>query len=138
MSLSPRLKEYAKQLKKLKEEKSAAEDKLSAINKKLEIFSDKYVELMQDYKIKSYTVAGVGTPFTYVSYMPTIKDQKKFFAYLRKNRFGSLIKETVHPQTLKAFTKESIEERNVTPKGLSVFIKTKVGIRKRGSNEKES
>jgi hypothetical protein len=41
--------------------------------------------------------------------------QPKFFAWLRANKHGSLIKEVVHPATMKSWIKELIDENKPLP-----------------------
>jgi hypothetical protein len=41
-----------------------------------------------------------------LKYKPTVKDQVKFFSWLRKEKYGEIIKESVHPKTLESFVTE--------------------------------
>ena len=50
-----------------------------------------------------------------LKYKPSIVDQPLFFNWLIQHSHASLIKETVHPQTLISWTTKAIEERHELP-----------------------
>lgn len=63
-----------------------------------------------------------------------VSEQPKFFRWLRENNLGDLIKETVHPQTLKAFAKERRENGEELPEYMKVHEETAAVItRPRGA-----
>lgn len=57
-------------------------------------------------------------------------DEGLFHNWLRSNGHGDLIKETVHPQTLKAFIREQIENGASVPDFVSQYHETTAAIRR--------
>ena len=62
---------------------------------------------------------------------PTVKDQAKFFAWLRANTLGGLIKEQVHAQTLASMVKTRKQENKPLPEQeiLTVFDEKAIKVR---------
>lgn len=58
-------------------------------------------------------------------------DKERFHAWLRSQGLGDIIREAVHPQTLKAFVREQLEEGNELPEYVQAFYETAATIRRR-------
>lgn len=121
---------FAKKLRKLTDTRDELDESLKAIKAEMEAFNEEFVELMRDSEMQKYTVAGAGTCFIQTDIYPDVKDEAALFADLRANDAGSLIKETVNFNTLKAYCKEQLDSKNKLPAGVEVFPKPKVRIRR--------
>ena len=127
---------YAQQLKVYVDKKNNLSTELKELNALMEAFNAEFVELMQDSKVSKVEVDGVGTCSISRDIYPSITDQVKLFAALRKSGAGAMIKEVIAPGTLKVYCKELLESENKLPAGVEVFPKLKVKLRKAkgGSN----
>lgn len=69
-------------------------------------------KLMEDMEGDGINVPGVGYAELVIEIYPYVKveDQERFYAWLRKNDMGDLIKETIHPQTLKAWAGDMVDD----------------------------
>jgi hypothetical protein len=124
-----KLHEYAFTLRLLSEKEDKLKEDLKKLHGEMEELNGKFLSLMELNNITSMKVNGVGTCYVAADIYPSVKDETALFAFLRKNEAASLIKETVHPATLKAYVKEQIENTNTIPDGVEVFPKNKVRIR---------
>ncbi len=110
--MNSKLTGLAQRFRELKDQKEAHEETLKAINKELEDLAvNQLPTAMDENEIEKFTVEGVGTIYQQVEVYANVKkeNQETFFAWLRENGHGDLVKETVYPQTLKSFAKEQIE-----------------------------
>lgn len=69
-------------------------------------------DLMQENDVRTVTLEGIGRVQLAADCYASIpaEQQPAAFAWLRANKYGDLIKETVHSATLKAWAKEMIEQ----------------------------
>jgi predicted nuclease with TOPRIM domain len=126
-----KLVQYAKQLKTMEAKKDKIETQLSDLNKEIDDFNTQFVELMEKEGVQKFTVDNVGTCYIQADIYPKVTDVEQLHADLRDNGAGAMIKETVNYQSLKAYIKERLEQTNIMPKGVEVFPKAKVRIRKK-------
>lgn len=104
--------ELASELRELKSKKEVAEEDLKKINKRIEELQRwKLPELLDLAGLKSTRVDGVGTVYLQgdVDVGLLAEDRERFYEWLSENGNGDLIKEYVHPGTLKSFVKEQFE-----------------------------
>lgn len=130
VKLTPKLVDYARKLRIFKDKDERLKNDLKDLHKEMEDFNRLFVELMQDNEMSTFKVEKTGTCYLEADIYPDVKDEVTFFTWLRDNGFKYLIKETVHPQTLKAFCKEQMESKNKLPKGVTIFPKPLVKIRR--------
>ena len=129
----------ADQLTTLNNRKKELEQELKEINADIETVNENLVAEMVENEIQNFKRNNI-TYYLQTQYYASIvaeeSAQSQFFDNLRKEGYGDIIKETVHPQTLKAFVKEQINstEDGELPKymkGLvNVHTKEKVNTRK--------
>lgn len=104
-------------------EKDTLEAKLKEVNKDLQEQDLWCAQWLLEHNVKSLDLEGLGKCAYAQTVYPTVKDQEALFASLRAMDAASLIKETVHPQTLKAFVKERLEQNLPLPDGVETFTK---------------
>lgn len=103
--------ELASQLRTLKEKEARLKDELS--NTRIQIKNTKkdLVNQMINYEVQNFKHNGNIFYLTTNIYVSDVASRREeLYSTLRDNGYGSLIKETVHPQTLKAFVKELMAE----------------------------
>lgn len=128
--------ELAEQLKRLREEKKDAEQRVKDIN--ADIYKTEYalVQLMAETETQNFTRAGTMfslTTKTRASAMAGRKDE--LYSALKENGFGDLVYETVNANSLSAFVKEQIaENQDTVPDWLNglvnVYEQASVSVRK--------
>ena len=114
--------ELVKHLAELKEKKKRVEEELTAINKEIQLLAEKEIpEFMDENDLDKVTVSGVGTCYLRSDVRAYVKadDREAFHQWLKETNNGELIKETVHPTTLKAFAKESLSNGKQLPEFIS-------------------
>jgi hypothetical protein len=114
MSLSEKAQELA-DLRRAKEEQT---EQLKEINKRIQRLSEHDIpELMAEQEISKFSVPGVGTIYTQMELRASVlKDDKEtFHEWLRATGNEEIVVDYVHPQTLKAFIKECIENGKAYP-----------------------
>ena len=119
-------------LKTLRDEKADLELKLKICNKKLAEINVRVVAGMELANVTKLTVEGIGTVYGANSLYPQVKDAEAMMQWLKDNHFEALVRETVHPQTLKAWVKDRMEGGEDMPPEtvLSVFVQRDARIRK--------
>ncbi len=125
--------ELAKKLRKLKDKKSKFEEEAKTLGKQIHALEDREIpELMDENEIERLTIKGVGTLFTRSELQVglNVADQEEGFKFLRDNGAESLIKETVHYQTLKAWSKERLENGKKLPEIFHAYAFRKAVIRR--------
>ena len=141
VKVTPKLVDFARRLRVYKDKKDQLKDDLKELNKTLEVFNKEFVELMQDNEISTFKVDKAGTCYIEPDIYPDVVDSIAFIKWLDDNGFGSLAVRTVHPQTLKSFCKEQLAAKNLLPKGITIYPKPMVKIRrsksKGGSDEEK-
>lgn len=113
----------AKRWYDLKAEKEQIEDRVKIINAEIEEIAKKTLpKIMEDTEQEKITVTGVGTIYLKPEINCYVKKdvEEVFFTWLRENKHGDIIKETVHHGTLKSWTKEQMENGGELPPQLSV------------------
>jgi hypothetical protein len=117
-------------LSKIRARKAKLSDELKSIEEKEDAMEESIMADMLNSGIQSINLAGVGTVFLSKSEYPSVEDVQNFFGYLRKNGQADLIKETVHPQTLRGWWNGLENKPDPSTIGLGVYSKTKLSIRK--------
>lgn len=127
------LKEKAKELRELKDIKTAMNDELKNVNKRIDALeAHELPKLMTEYEIENMKIEGVGTLYTQADLYVTVyaDDREKLNAWLKEHDFADLVKETVHAGTLKSWCKEQLEEGGQLPPFLKAKPLTKARIRR--------
>ena len=128
--------ELADRLKELKETKKFAEQELKEINAEIDKYEYELSQLMAQTETQSFNRSG--TLFylcTKLYASANIEKRYELIEALKAEGYGSLVKETVHANSLSAFVKEQMAENDdVLPVWLegkvNVFDKVTVGLRK--------
>jgi len=116
------LTELGKELYDLKAEKEQLEDRLKVVNaQKDELEKNLIPKAMEDAEQEKFTVTGLGTVYLQPDLQVYIKvdDQPSAFAWFKKNGQGDIIKETIHPGTLKSWAREQLENGGKMPPQLN-------------------
>lgn len=136
----PTIQVMAARLRKLKDEKADYAAKTKEINKEiLGSMTDKgwqlgleerLAEVMEEEGIKNIKIDGIGTVYLQEDVRPSVDDEAKLFAWLKKTKRGSIIKQTVNFQTLRGLCNELKSEFKPLPEGVSTNDKTVARIRR--------
>lgn len=103
--------ELASQLRTLKEKEAHLKDELSNTRIQIKNIKKDLVNQMINYEVQNFKHNGNIFYLTTNIYVRDVASRREeLYSTLRDNGYGSLIKETVHPQTLKAFVKELMAE----------------------------
>lgn len=103
--------ELASQLRTLKEKEARLKDELSNTRIQIKNIKKDLVNQMINYEVQNFRTGGNIFYLTTSIYVSDVASRREeLYSTLRDNGYGSLIKETVHPQTLKAFVKELMAE----------------------------
>jgi len=118
----------------LKDEINRLKSQLSEKQRDFEAQEKKVFTLMLNYDIQSINIEGK-TVYRTIGNYPRIKDEDAFFEYLRESGQESLIKETVHPTTLRSWFNELMENNpeeaeRLMGSVLEVYQKEQVRIRR--------
>ena len=101
----------ASQLRTLKEKEARLKDELSNTRIQIKNIKKDLVNQMINYEVQNFKHNGNIFYLTTNIYVSDVASRREeLYSTLRDNGYGSLIKETVHPQTLKAFVKELMAE----------------------------
>ncbi len=126
----------ADKLRELREGKKELEDFVKEVNAAIDATEQALVAAMVEEEMQNFTRNG--RQFILNSKQRTSAKsgmQAELYAWLKKNGYGDLVKETVHAQTLDAFGRELTEELGALPETLeplvNVYEKVTVQIRKR-------
>ena len=128
--------DLAEELEGLTEAKKKLEAKVKDLNKEIEVVQEMLVQEMVDNEIQNFTKQGRMFYLQTATYVSGISgEQENLMQSLKDQGFGDIVKETVHPGTLKGFVKEQInEEGGVLPEWLeglvNVYEKEQVRMRK--------
>ncbi len=131
--MSDTLTKMVKDLRKLKDAKTKAEEKLKELNGGIRRLAEQVIpEYMDENEIEKHSVKGAGTVFLTTKVYANVKaeDKEAFFAELRETGNEALIKETVHPSTLNAFAKEMLSEGKALPKTLTARLYPTANLRR--------
>lgn len=103
--------ELASQLRTLKEKEARLKDELSNTRIQIKNIKKDLVNQMINYEVQNFKHNDNIFYLTTNIYVSDVASRREeLYSTLRDNGYGSLIKETVHPQTLKAFIKELMAE----------------------------
>lgn len=103
--------ELASQLRTLKEKEARLKDELSNTRIQIKNIKKDLVNQMINYEVQNFKHNSNIFYLTTNIYVSGVASRREeLYSTLRDNGYGSLIKETVHPQTLKAFVKELMAE----------------------------
>ena len=103
--------ELASQLRTLKEKEARLKDELSNTRIQIKNIKKDLVNQMINYEVQNFKHNDNIFYLTTNIYVSDVASRREeLYSTLRNNGYGSLIKETVHPQTLKAFDKELMAE----------------------------
>ena len=126
----------ADDLVRYRDQKKEIEEALKATNELIAQTEEQLVAQMVEEEMQNFTRNG--RQFILNSKQRTSAKsgmQAELYAWLKKNGYGDLVKETVHAQTLDAFGRELTEELGALPETLeplvNVYEKVTVQIRKR-------
>lgn len=122
-----------------KAEKKKFETDLKEANAEIEKLEDQIYKLMQEHEVDQIAIRN-RIFFPIVQTFPKVLDQDKFYDFLRDRGEDGIIKETVHPQTLRAWyngleddeRKITWREELLTGQMLEAYEKIRIGDRKRG------
>jgi hypothetical protein len=120
-------------LREAKDRKESLEAALKEVNKEIkEIAEIKLPGIMQNQEIDSVRIPGVGTIFLKQDVHVSINEGMKEGAYgwLAENGHGDMIKDYVHPATLKAWAKEQLENNMPIPEEIRAYYATVAQLRR--------
>lgn len=128
--------DLADTLRELQEKKALLQEELKDVNGQIKDTTELLSEQMINHEIQNFNRNGrlfYLTTQQYISAVASMREQ--LHETLREKGFGDLVKEAVHPQTLRAFVREQIEENDdEVPEWLdglvSVYEEDQVRIRK--------
>ncbi len=126
----------ADDLRELQEKKALLQEELKDVNGQIKDTTGLLSEQMINHEIQNFNRNGrlfYLTTQQYISAVASMREQ--LHETLREKGFGDLVKEAVHPQTLRAFVREQIEENDDEVPGwldglVSVYEEDQVRIRK--------
>lgn len=105
--------ELSDRLGKLKEKEAQLKKELSAVNVLIKDTTKLLTEQMVNQEIQNFNRNGKLFYLVTNRYVNDVATRREeLYQVLREQGFGDLIKATIHPQTLKAFVKEQIEEND--------------------------
>lgn len=113
-----KLSKLGKRLFDLKAQKSVLTDDLKELNKELSHLETKEIpSVMEDAEIEKFSIEGYGTIFLgQVAYAHiAVNNRDKAMSWLLANGHHDIVKQTIHPQTLRAFIKEQFATGSSVP-----------------------
>jgi hypothetical protein len=127
----PKLTEAGKQLRQLKDEKDALEERLKEVNKSAKYLQERVIpKLMEDAEIENYKITGVGTVYVkqelYVSLTKTDDSpEPPFYDWARENA-PDLIVPYIHPKRLQSYCNERLSQAMPLPDNMiqTTFVPT--------------
>ena len=107
-------------LAEVKRKKEELDEQLKAVNAEFDVLRiDVIPQKMEDEGVSSpFNVKGVGSVRITADLRTRTTNEAEFFKWLRDNKMGDLIKETIAPSTLKAWAKNRIVSGKVYPEEL--------------------
>ena len=126
------MRELAEELAALRTQKDELAKQKKEVEEKLDALEAKIIEKLLQDGISTVILNGIGRITLSTQSFPRIKDQTKFYAYLRESGAGDIIKETVHSQTLRGYWNNLRATKGDTPDpkkiGLEVFSEATVSL----------
>ncbi len=118
MDIDEEMASLAKAFKEAKDRKAELDKESKEKEQIMKEAGARLLEIFDSKTITQIKFEELGTFFIKPSAFPKVEDQEKFYKWLRATNQDSIIKETVHPQTLRAFVKERIEKAEPMPDGV--------------------
>lgn len=115
------VKDRAGRMRDLEQAYDLLDPVLKAINAEYDAIRKKVIpDLMQELEIRTVTYDGIGRIQLAGDVYASIPadQQEAAFQWLREHNYGTLIKESVHSATLKAWAKEGLEQGRELPEGV--------------------
>lgn len=128
--------DLAERLKRLREEKKEAEQRVKDITAAADEVERQLVSIMTDTETQNFTRAGTMFSLTHKTRASAVAYRKdELYAALKSEGYGDLVYETVNANSLSAFVNEQITENDeALPEWLdglvNVFEQAKVSVRK--------
>lgn len=127
--------QLADRLKQLKNQKKALEGEIKSNNAEMEAVGDELSQAMLDEEMANFVRGGQMFYLTTKLYASADKERKhELFQWLKKNDYVDMVQETVNSNTLAAFVRELLDERDKLPAELEDLItiheRTLVAMRK--------
>lgn len=126
------MRELVEQFSELRKKKEEVSKQAKEIQQKLDELEHQIIENMINDGTSTVIYNGIGRITLTTQSFPRIKDQDKFFSYLRTVGAGDIIKETVHSQTLRGYWNNLKATKGETPVpleiGLEVFSEATVSL----------
>ena len=126
------LKEKLLNVSVLRSSKERLEEELKQVNQQLEKESLYCARWMTDHGIRSVKLEGVGLCEYGQSIYPKVVDEVALHTALRELGAESLLKLTIHYQSLRGFVKERLEQNLPLPSGVETYTKEYVKIKSQG------
>lgn len=130
-SVNNELIEKIRELLALYRQEKLLKQELSKLTQKYDKQEELVFEMMFNLDVQSLKIED-RLVYRKVDFFPSITNQDAFFEFLRENGEGGIIKEVVHPKTLKSWFNEYMQSNEDIDFGdmLKVFEKKSIGIRK--------
>jgi len=125
----------AEELLSLRDQKDLIESQLQEINKQIESTNDRLAEIMIAQDCHRFNHQGV-TYYSAVEMRPRIIDESSFFDWLKKHDYEGIMKNTVHPSTLRSWYKEDGVKYEQELKGTMLDVSEQVRVRIRRNDRK--
>ena len=109
--------------------KETYETLIAAEKECLQAMQPKLVLLFENEKLQSMAIKNVGMFYLDARTFPRVENEKQLFAWLRQHKMQSLIKSTIHHQTLRGLVNERMSENKSLPKGVTTYDETVVVMR---------
>lgn len=111
-----KLKELVEHMNRGRLEKEKLESQLREVNAWYDVLRfEKVPERMEADGVENVRYDGIGRVSLTADLYVQVKDQKELNLWLRTKKLGDLIKQVVHPSTLKAFIKSRIKDGKEYP-----------------------
>jgi hypothetical protein len=112
------------------QKKVILEVQVDKLTEELNIEQAKMIDTMESLQVKNIRLDDIGMFYLASSIYPKVLDQQLLFDDLRSRGDGSLIKETINSNTLRAYIKECMDNKNEVPKGIEIYAETKLRLKK--------
>lgn len=128
----PTITEVGKEMYDVKAEKEQLEDRLKIINARYKELSEVIApQLMEDSEQDKVSITGIGTIYLQGDcHVSMSGGEDSIIPWFKKNGHKDIVKETVHPGTLKSWAKEQLENGGKLPPALKVHQFLKAVLRR--------
>ncbi len=134
--MEERIFELADNLSELNDRKKELEQELKDLKQNISETNESLAQEMVNEELQNFTRNGLMFYLQTQTYVSDVASEREvLFEKLRDQGFGDLIKETVHPSTLRGFVKEQIEQEGGDLPGwldglISIYEQEQVRMRK--------